>query len=287
MVSHDSANPPSSQTAPPGLYLVATPIGNLRDITLRALDILKLADVILCEDTRVSKKLMSHYGITAPLLSYHDHNGDEMRPKVMRMLGENKRVALVSDAGTPLISDPGYKLARDARDQGHYVTALPGASSVMAALCLCGLPTDRFYFAGFLPARQQALEAELKRLAAIDATLVIFESARRLEETCAAMLAAFGDREASVVREISKMFEETRKARLSELLTHYREQGEPKGEAVVVIAPPEEAGDVFDLPSLLATLMQTHSLKEAAAIAAEQAGCSRKEAYAAALALKN
>lgn len=276
----------NSQTYPAGLYIVATPIGNLRDITLRALDVLKLADAILCEDTRVSAKLLSHYGITSTLISYHDHNGEERRPQILKMLSEGKRLALVSDAGTPLISDPGYKLAKAVQEAGYYVSVLPGASSVLAALCLSGMPTNAFYFAGFLPPKQQAMQEMLRELAGIDATLVVFESARRLDDTCEAMLHAFGDREVAVVREITKLYEEVKKAPLSQLITYYKEKGLPKGEVVMVVSPPPEDAPSHDIEGLLATLMKTHSLKEAASIAAEQTGMPRKEVYAIALSLK-
>ncbi|MDX2073304.1 MAG: 16S rRNA (cytidine(1402)-2'-O)-methyltransferase [Alphaproteobacteria bacterium] len=282
----DTSKAQPSQTYPSGLYIVATPIGNLRDITLRALDILALADVVLCEDTRVSGKLMSHYGLDKKLLSYHDHNGELRRPQIMGMLAEGKRLALISDAGTPLISDPGYKLVRDVQAAGYYVSAAPGASSVMAALCLSGLPTNRFHFVGFLPAKKQALADELRALSNVQATLVIFESAKRLDDACAAMLEAFGDREVAVVREITKMFEESRKDKLSAHLAHYRKHGLPKGEVVMVVAPPEEAEKEQDITALLTELLATHSLKEAAQIAAEQTGKPRKEVYAAALSLK-
>ena len=282
----DTSKPATSQTYPAGLYIVATPIGNLRDITLRALDVLALADVILCEDTRTSGKLLSHYDIRAKRLSYHDHNGSERRPEIMALLAEGKRVALISDAGTPLISDPGYKLVRDVQEAGYYVSVLPGASSVMAALCLSGLPTNEFHFVGFLPPKQQALSEKLASLAKIDATLVVFESARRLDDTCAAMLAALGDREVSVVREITKMFEETRKMCLSEHISHYAKHGLPKGEVVMVIAPPDAQETPHDISALLTTLLQTHSLKDAASIAAEQTGRPRKEIYALALSFK-
>jgi 16S rRNA (cytidine1402-2'-O)-methyltransferase len=282
----DTVKTPTSQTYPAGLYIVATPIGNLRDITLRALDLLGLADVILCEDTRTSSKLLSHYGIKKELLSYHDHNGEERRPEILALLSAGKRVALISDAGTPLISDPGYKLVRDVQAAGYYVSVLPGASSVMAALCLSGLPTNAFHFIGFLPPKQQAMAEKLSALATINATLVVFESARRLDETCAAMLLALGDREVSIVREITKMFEETRKHRLSEHIAHYAKNGLPKGEVVMVIAPPAAQEAAQDITALLATLLQSHSLKDAATIAAEQTGKPRKEIYALALTLR-
>ncbi len=194
---------------PPGLYIIATPIGNLSDITLRALEFLKSADLIVCEDTRVTAKLLGHYGIKKPLLSYNDHNGEERRPKIMEALADKKHVALVSDAGTPLISDPGFKLAREALAEGHYVTTMPGASSVLAALCLSGLPSDRFFFAGFLPPKKEACRREIEALAAVPSTLVFFESARRLSETLILLKEALGDRQAAIVREITKLYEES------------------------------------------------------------------------------
>lgn len=265
---------------------MATPIGNLRDITLRALDILQLADIVLCEDTRVSGKLMSHYGLDKKLLSYHDHNGEYRRPQILGMLAEGKRLALISDAGTPLISDPGYKLVRDVQEAGYHVSVAPGASSVMAALCLAGLPTNAFHFVGFLPSKKQALDDALRTLAKIPATLVVFESAKRLDNTCDALLATLGDREVAVVREITKIFEETRKEKLSALIEYYAEHGLPKGEVVMVIAPPNAAAEEHDITALLTRLLATHSLKDATQIAAEQTGKPRKEIYGIALTLK-
>ncbi len=282
----------SSQILPPkiqpGLYIVATPIGNLRDITLRALDVLAQAELILCEDTRVSAKLLSHYGVHAPTLSYNDHNGSERRPAIMQALREGKRVALVSDAGTPLISDPGYKLVRDVVNDGIYVSVLPGASSVMAALCIAGLPTDRFFFAGFLPVKQEACRKAIRELKSIPATLVIFESARRLPETLMLLVQELGNREAAVTRELTKLFEEARRGTLSELAAIYEKEGEPKGEVVLVIGPPleEETSDA-DIERSLAMLLKTHSVKEAASIVAEQSGRPRKEVYTLALKLVN
>lgn len=277
----------TSQTLhPPGLYIVATPIGNLKDITFRAIELLQAADLILCEDTRVTAKLLSHYGITAPTLSYNDHNGQERRPKIFAALEAGQCVALVSDAGTPLVSDPGYKLAKEALERGIHVTTMPGASSVLAALCLSGLPSDRFFFAGFLPAKQEACKKELRVLSAIPSTLVFFESARRLVETLEIMRETLGDRNAAVVREITKLYEESRRAPLQELLTHYKETGEPKGEVVIVVGPPLAAEtDTADMEQKLALLLQSHSVKEAAAILAEQTGLPRKEIYSLALKL--
>jgi 16S rRNA (cytidine1402-2'-O)-methyltransferase len=275
-----------AQHMPPGLYIVATPIGNLQDITLRALEVLKRADLIACEDTRESGKLLSAYGIKKPTLSYNDHNGAHRRPQILEALREGKMVALVSDAGTPLISDPGYKLVKEAQAQGFYVTVIPGASSVMAALCLSGLPTDQFFFAGFLPPKSEACRKEIQSLANLSATLVLFESPKRLEKTLALLYDVLGNREAAVVREITKLYEETRKAPLSELIAHYKAHGEPKGEVVLVIEPAgEKQTDVADIESKLSLLLATHSVKEAASIVAEETSRPRKEIYSLALEL--
>ena len=275
-----------SQTYPPGLYIVATPIGNLRDITLLALDVLQMVDVILCEDTRTSKKLLAHYDIRTKLLSYHDHNGEERRPQILSMLAEGKTLALISDAGTPLISDPGYKLVRAVYEEGYYISVLPGASSVLAALCLAGLPTDNFYFAGFLPVKDKARGDKLAILSRIDSTIIIFESAKRLVDSCSALLVAFGDREVAVIREITKLHEESRRGKLSEHIEYYRKNSTPRGEVVIVVSPPSEIAAKLDPKKIIIKLLANHSLKDAAAIAAEQAGISRKEAYAIALSCK-
>jgi 16S rRNA (cytidine1402-2'-O)-methyltransferase len=275
-----------SQTLPLGLYIIATPIGNLGDMTLRALDILAVCDLIVCEDTRVSGKLLSHYGISKPTLSYNDHNGEQRRPKILDALVQGQRVALISDAGTPLISDPGYKLVKEVQERGIYTTTLPGASSVMAALCLSGLPTDRFLFAGFLPAKLEACRKELQSLALVPSTLVFFESARRLLDTLTIMNEALGNREAAVVREITKLYEESRRATLSELIAHYAKEGEPKGEVVLVIAPPLAVDESQEsMEHKLALLLGSHSVKEAASIVAEETGRPRKEVYSLALAI--
>lgn len=276
----------ASQIYPKALYLVATPIGNLKDITLRALEVLQAADLILCEDTRVTAKLLSHYGITKPTLSYNDHNAAARRPGIFKALAEGQRVALVSDAGTPLISDPGYKLVREAVAQGIPVIPLPGASSVLAALCLSGLPTDRFFFSGFLPVKQEACKKEIQALASIPATLVLFESARRLPEALALLASGLGEREAAVARELTKLYEECRRGTLSELAAHYKEHGEPKGEVVLVVGPPREKMlDAKTVETQLKMLLKTHSVKEAAALVAEASGRPRKEMYALALKL--
>jgi 16S rRNA (cytidine1402-2'-O)-methyltransferase len=276
------------QTLQPGLYIVATPIGNLKDITLRALEVLKGADLIVCEDTRVTAKLLSHYGIRKPTLSYNDHNGQERRPKIIEALTDGKAVALVSDAGTPLISDPGYKLVREITERGIYVTALPGASSVLAALCLSSLPTDRFMFAGFLPAKKEACRKEIQSVAGVVSTLVFFESARRLPEALDILQDVLGNRQAAVVREITKLYEESRRGSLKDLQEFYGTHGAPKGEVVIIIAPPEEnVARVDDIKAQVKLLLKSHSVKEAAAILAEQTGLPRKEIYAMALTMKD
>ncbi len=276
-----------SQITPAGLYIVATPIGNMSDITLRALDILKLADLILCEDTRVSGNLLAHYGIKKPLLSYNDHNASDRRPEIFAAIEAGKRVALISDAGTPLVSDPGYKLVRKSLELGFYVTAIPGASSVLAALCLSGLPSDQFFFGGFLPAKTEALRKYVASLAAVPATLIFFDSARRLEESLEILQEVLSDRQAAVVRELTKLYEESRRGKLSELLANIQQNGAPKGEVVIVIAPPQEAEAIANqnIEAQLALLLKSHSVKEAATILAEQTGKPRKEIYAMALKL--
>jgi 16S rRNA (cytidine1402-2'-O)-methyltransferase len=275
----------ASSQLQPGLYLVATPIGNLGDITLRALETLKNVDLIVCEDTRVTGKLLNHYSINKFTLSYNDHNGSERRPKILEALKEGKRVALLSDAGTPLVSDPGYKLVREALAEGYYVTTLPGASSVLSALCLSGLPSDQFFFAGFLPAKEKACYDKIQALASIPSTLILFESARRLPETLGFLTKGLGNREAAVVREISKLYEESKRGPLQTLQSYY-EKHEAKGEVVIVIAPPGEAvADADDIESSLKLLLLSHSVKEAASIIAEQTGKPRKDIYTLALTL--
>jgi 16S rRNA (cytidine1402-2'-O)-methyltransferase len=275
------------QTIVPGLYIVATPIGNLGDITLRALDILRAADMVACEDTRVSGKLLSHFGIKVRTLSYHDHNADAKRPELLQELQAGKIVVLISDAGTPLISDPGYKLVKEAGEQGIKVFPIPGASSVTSALSVAGLPTDRFLFAGFLPSKAGARAKEIAELANIPATLVLFESVHRLPESLAALAEGLGAREAVICRELTKLHEELRRGTLIELAAHYAEAGEPKGEVVMVIAPPEaKIVSEADADMLLGQMLETLSVKDAASHVAKVTGLPRQELYARALAMK-
>lgn len=238
----------------PGLYIVATPIGNLSDLSPRAADILARADVVAVEDSRVTAKLLRHIGVKRPMLPYHDHNADRVRPGLVARLG-SEAVALVSDAGTPLISDPGYKLVRDARAAGHAVTTIPGPCAAIAALTLAGLPTDRFFFLGFLPSKEKARADAIAEIANVRATLVFYESGPRLGAALAALAAGLGDREAGVAREISKAFEECVTGTLSTLAARYAD-APPKGEIAIVVGPPLEVEAVSDEASIDAALLE-------------------------------
>jgi 16S rRNA (cytidine1402-2'-O)-methyltransferase len=269
-----------------GLHVVATPIGNLRDITLRALETLAAADLIACEDTRVTRKLVDHYGIATPLTPYHEHNAVEARPKILARLAAGAPVALVSDAGTPLISDPGFKLARAAAAAGHAVTALPGASAVLAAITVSGLPTDRFLFEGFLPAREGQRRKRIEEVKLVPATLVLFETGPRIAAALADLAAALGPREAAVCRELTKLYEEVRRGDLVTLARAYAASEEPRGEIVIVIAPPSApAPDAADLDTLLRLALGRVSVKEAVGEIAAVTGRPRREVYQRALAL--
>ncbi len=271
----------------PGLHVVATPIGTLADITLRALETLAGADLVLCEDTRVTRKLTSHYGISTSLAAYHEHNAAEMRPVVLEKLAAGGRLALVSDAGTPLVSDPGFKLVRDAIAAGADVTSAPGASAVLTALVLSGLPTDRFFFEGFLPAKQQARAARVAELARLPATLVLFESGPRLAASLADLAAGLGDRPAAIARELTKRFEEVRRGPLPELAAELASEAAPKGEIALVVGPPpeEEALQETDLDAALSAALSRVSVKDAVAEVAASTGVPRREVYARALEL--
>src|SRR3954462_8364472 len=251
-------------TAPkpvPGLHLVATPIGNLGDITLRALETLAGVDLIACEDTRITRRLTERYGISAQLTPYHEHNAALARPKILERLAQGASIALVSDAGTPLISDPGFKLVREVSAAGHQVIALPGPSSVLAALAVAALPTDRFFFEGFLPPKETARRARLTELARIDATLVMFESGNRLEDTLRDLADIMGARDAAICRELTKLHEEVRRAPLPELA---KSAGalETRGEFVLVIGPPPPSAHIMgqnDLDELLRSALKRDS----------------------------
>ena len=265
----------------PGLHIVATPIGNLGDITLRALETLAAADLIACEDTRVTRKLLNRYGIDTPLTPYHEHNAAKARPLLLRRMSEGAAIALVSDAGTPLISDPGYKLVRAVQEAGHAVTALPGASALLAALTIAGLPTDQFLFAGFLPPKEAARRARVAELARIPATLVLFEAGPRLAATLADLAAELGkNREAVLCRELTKLHEEIRRGDLATLAQIYADNP-PRGEIVVVIAPPQAAARVSaaETDALLRQALSRVSLKDAVGEVADATGLPRREVY--------
>ena len=269
-----------------GLYLVATPIGNLGDITLRALQVLAAADLIACEDTRITRRLTEHYGIATPLTPYHEHNAAEARPKLLARLANGGAIALVSDAGTPLISDPGYKLVRESSAAGNAITALPGASALLAALSVAALPTDRFFFEGFLPPKQAARQKRIAELAAIPATLVLFESGARLPATLADLAAGLGLRDAAICRELTKLHEEVRRSDLAQLARHYAEDAETRGEIVIVIAPPtEDEAQADDVDDMLRRALTRVSVKDAVGEVALATGRSRREVYQRALEL--
>jgi 16S rRNA (cytidine1402-2'-O)-methyltransferase len=273
--------------ADPGLYLVATPIGNLGDMTLRGLEILAGVDVIACEDTRVTRRLTDRYGVTTPLVAYHDHNAETARPKLLARLAQGQSVALVSDAGTPLISDPGYKLVREARDAGFVVTAAPGASAVMAAVASAGLPTDRFMFEGFLPPREQARKSRIAEIAEVPATLVFFETGPRIAAMLDDLVTVLGARDAAVCRELTKLHEEVRRGDLAALARAYDEGAETRGEFVVVVGPPAAAPPVATdaLDDLLRRALATASLKDAVEAVVAATGHKRRLVYQRALSL--
>jgi 16S rRNA (cytidine1402-2'-O)-methyltransferase len=271
----------------PGLHLVATPIGNLRDVTLRAIEVLAAADLIACEDTRVSRKLVDHYGIGTPLTPYHDHNAATARPKLLARVAEGAAVALVSDAGTPLISDPGFKLVRAAQDAGHAVTALPGPSAALAAVMVSGLPTDRFFFEGFLPAKSAARRTRIAEIARIPASIVLFETGPRLADALADLAAGLGSREGAVCRELTKVHEEVRRGSLAELARHYAATDDPRGEIVLVVGPaPASTPGAADVDALLRQALTRLSVKEAVTEIAAVTGEPRRDVYQRALALK-
>src|ERR1700738_5047519 len=228
----------------PGLYLVATPIGNLRDITLRALEVLAAADLIACEDTRRSRKLLDHYGVGRPVCPYHDHKSAMVRPKLLGRLAQGEAIALISDAGTPLVSDPGYKLAREAREQGHNVTALPGPSALLAALTVSGLPTDRFLFEGFLPVKEAQRHSRIDALKSVPATLIIFETGPRIAAALGDPAAGLGVRGVRVCRELTKLHEEVCRGELAALGRAYAGDAEVRGEIVIVIGPARAPGQL-------------------------------------------
>ena len=273
-----------------GLHLVATPIGNLRDITLRALETLAAADLIACEDSRVSRRLLEHNGIATPLTPYHEHNAAAARPKLLARLADGQAVALISDAGTPLVSDPGFKLVRAAQEAGHAVIAAPGPSAALAALTVAGLPTDRFCFEGFLPPKEGQRRNRIAELAGIPATLILFESGPRLTRALSDLAGGLGDRQAAVCRELTKLHEEVRRGTLSQLAQTYASGAETRGEIVIVIAPPSEDAATLsesDVDSLLRRALEHASVKDAASEVAAATGRPRRELYKRAVALSS
>ncbi len=271
----------------PALYLVATPIGNLGDITLRALETLAACDVLACEDTRVTRVLLDRYGIRQRSFAYHEHNAEEAGPRLIAALEEGRSVALVSDAGTPLVSDPGYRLVERAREAGIRVVPVPGPSAVLAALTGSGLPSDAFMFAGFLPVKDGARRSRLEELRAVPATLIFFESPRRLADSLAAMADVLGERRATIGRELTKAFEEFRTETLPSLAAHYAEAETPKGEVVVCVAPPgDEPVEAGDVDRLLLSLAAEMPASKAAGEAARMTGGKKPDLYRRLLELK-
>jgi len=282
-----SQNRPSQSQLSPGLYIVATPIGNLRDITLRAIDVLSAADRILAEDTRQTRKLLSAYDINTPLTAYHDHNVAKMLSKVLGWLEKGEIIAQVSDAGTPLISDPGFKLAREVIAAGFDIVPLPGASAPLAALVVSGLPSDQFLFSGFLPQKSNARQSALREISELKASLIFFENGKRIHASLTDMLEVLGDRPAAIARELTKTYEETRRGVLSELIESVADEP-PKGEIVIVVGPAthEAKWGVEAVDQALLDLLPELGAKRASAEIAALSGWAKRDIYQRALALK-
>lgn len=272
----------------PGLYLVATPIGNAADITLRALDILSRADIVLCEDTRISGKLMKIHGLHPTLQSYHEHNAEHVRPIIIKHLNQGKVVAMISDAGMPLVSDPGYKLVEACVKSGLMVTAAPGPTATITALVLSGLPTNRFFFQGFLPPKTRARQKVLEEISKVPGTLIFLESPKRLAESLADMRLVLGNRQAALGRELTKFYEEIRRGSLDKLAAHYAEVGAPKGEITVCVGPPlailPPSDEVLD--AMIKEALKNQSVKELSTHFATTLGLSKRFLYGRALAIK-
>ena len=288
----DIIAPNTDSNLPSGLYIIATPIGNIEDITLRALEILRKIDILACEDTRVTGKLTTVYNLPVQKIPYHDHNAEKMRPRLMALLKKGKRVGLISDAGMPLISDPGYKLVKQCAAENIPMTCIPGATASLTALVLSGLPTDKFMFAGFLSSKIAARRTALAEIKAVPATLLFSETAPRLTKSLNDMLAILGDRPAAVARELTKKFEEVKRGSLSELVKHYQTQGNPKGEIVIVVgaacADQDEIWTEKDIDQLLLDMMDKEgmSVRDASAFVAAKSGIKKKDIYQKALLLQ-
>jgi 16S rRNA (cytidine1402-2'-O)-methyltransferase len=278
-----------AEPLPAGLYVVATPIGNLRDVTFRALSVLAAAAAVLAEDTRITKRLLAHYGITTPLLTYNDHSSEAVRERMIHRLREGEALALVSDAGTPLVSDPGYRLVQGAIAAGLPVTPIPGPSAMLTALVVSGLPTDRFFFEGFLPAKSGARRTRLQAIAGIPGTLILYEAPHRLPEMLADAAEILGERPAVVARELTKLFETVRRGDLPDLARQFAQEGPPKGEIVVLVGegtagtPGPEADAALD--ERIEAALARHSIKDAAALVAAETGLPKRDVYTRALAL--
>ena len=272
----------------PGLHIVATPIGNLGDITIRALATLAAADAILAEDTRVTRILLNHYGITTPVIAYHEHNAGEMGPRLAARLAAGERLALVSDAGTPLVSDPGQRLVEAAIAAGVKVIAAPGASAILAALVSAGLPAERFFFEGFLPAKSAERRRRIREIEAIPATLVFYEAPHRTAETLADLAAVLGERNAVLARELTKKFETIRRGTLADLAGQLAGEPTPKGEIVLLVAPPAEAAEITDaaIDTAISRALLVHSQRDAVQIVSADLGLARRRVYARALQLR-
>jgi len=292
MIEHDKHIIEIESNLTKDLYIVATPIGNLKDITLRALEILKSVDIILCEDTRTSEKLLSAYSIQAHKWAYHEHNEESMRPKIISMMkDEGKKFALISDAGMPLISDPGYKLIRDCAESGVSFTCVPGPSATLTALSLSAMPTDKFMFGGFLPNKSSARQKALAEFLNIPYTLILYETANRLQESLADIYKVLGNRKVAVARELTKKFEEVRRGTVSQLIELYKENGDPKGEIVLIIEgfdPASAKIEQADIDDILLDALNNKGMrvKEASSYVAEKLGLKKSDIYQRALEIK-
>jgi len=292
MIEHKNKTTPRAESnLTEDLYIIATPIGNMGDISFRAIEILKSVDVVLCEDTRTSSKLLHHYGIDVPKLAYHEHNEKEMRAKVVSMIKEGgKKLALISDAGTPLISDPGYKLIQECVKNDISFTSIPGACACINALVLSGMPSDKFLFAGFLPSKSSARKTAIREIEDITATVIFYETANRLVDSLKDIKEVLGDRNLAVARELTKKFEEVRRGVISELVDFYEKNGEPRGEIVLILEGADKDAIKFsqeDIDELLIKAMKQNSVKDASALVAEKTGVGKRDLYQRALELKD